>query len=149
MPILTQTGQKFSTSMIAAVSNRGLMRFKLYKGALNLAIFIDFMKRLVEDAKQKVFLIVDNLRVHHAKAVQDWLARHKDEIEIFYLPAYAPEHNPDEYLNNDLKQTINNEPRAKTRHELVTATASILKSIQKRPDRVKSFFNAKYVRYAA
>jgi len=69
--------------MIAAVSNRGLMRFKLYKGALNVAIFIDFMKRLLKDAKQKVFLIVDNLRVHHAKAVQDWLARHKVEIEIF------------------------------------------------------------------
>ena len=74
-PILTQTGQKFSTSMIAAVSNRGLMRFKLYKGALNVAIFVDFMKRLLKDAKQKVFLIVDNLRVHHAKAVQDWLDR--------------------------------------------------------------------------
>ena len=69
--------------MIAAVSNRGLMRFKLYKGALNVAIFIDFMKRLIKDAKQKVFLIVDNLRVHHAKAVQHWLARHKVEIEIF------------------------------------------------------------------
>ena len=62
-PILTQTGQKFSTSMIAAVSNRGLMRFKLYKGALNVAIFIDFMKRLIKDAKQKVFLIVDSLGV--------------------------------------------------------------------------------------
>ena len=148
-PILTQTGQKFSTSMIAAVSNRGLMRFKLYKGALNVAIFIDFMKRLLKDAKQKVFLIVDNLRVHHAKAVQDWLARHKVEIEIFYLPAYAPEHNPDEYLNNDLKQTIKNKPRAKTRNDLVVATSSILKSIQKRPDRVKSYFHAKHVRYAA
>ena len=148
-PILTQTGQKFSTSMIAAVSNRGLMRFKLYKGALNVAIFIDFMKRLIKDAKQKVFLIVDNLRVHHAKAVQDWLARHKVEIEIFYLPAYAPEHNPDEYLNNDLKQTIKNKPRAKTRDDLVAATSSILKSIQKRPDRVKSYFHAKHVRYAA
>ena len=148
-PILTQTGQKFSTSMIAAVSNRGLMRFKLYKGALNVAIFIDFMKRLIKDAKQKVFLIVDNLRVHHAKAVQDWLARHKVEIEIFYLPAYAPEHNPDEYLNNDLKQTIKNKPRAKTRDDLVAATSSILKSIQRRPDRVKSYFHAKHVRYAA
>ncbi len=148
-PVLVQTGQKFSASMIAAVNNRGLMRFKLYKGALNVAIFIDFMKRLVKDAKQKVFLIVDNLRVHHAKAVQDWLARHKDEIEIFYLPAYAPEHNPDEYLNNDLKQTIKNKPRAKTRDDLVAATSSILKSIQRRPDRVKSYFRAKHVRYAA
>jgi hypothetical protein len=105
--------------MIAAVNNRGLMRFKLYKGALNVAIFTDFLKRLIKDAKQKVFLIVDNLRVHHAKAVHDWLARYKDEIEIFYLPAYAPEHNPDEYLNNDLKQTIKNKPRAKTRDDLV------------------------------
>lgn len=148
-PILTQTGQKFSTSMIAAVSNRGLMRFKLYKGALNVTIFIDFLKRLVKDAKQKVFLVVDNLRVHHAKAVWDWLGRHKDEIEIFYLPAYAPEHNPDEYLNNDLKQTIKNKPRAKTRDDLVATTASILKSIQKRPNRVKSYFHAKHVRYAA
>ena len=77
------------------------------------------------------------------------LARHKDEIEIFYLPAYAPEHNPDEYLNNDLKQTIKNKPGAKTCDELVAATASILKSIQKRPDRVKPYFNARHVPYAA
>ena len=129
--------------MIAAVSNRGLMRFKLYKGALNVAIFIDFSKRLIKDAKQKVFLIVDNLRVHHAKADQDWLARHKDEIEIFYLPAYAPEHNPDEYLNNDLKQTIKNKPRAKTCDELVAATASILKSIRETPRQGQVIFQRK------
>jgi hypothetical protein len=73
----------------------------------------------------------------------------KVEIEIFYLPAYAPEHNPDEYLNNDLKQTIKNKPRAKSRDDLVAATSSILKSIQRRPDRVKSYFHAKHVRYAA
>lgn len=107
-PVLTQAGQKFSMSMIAAVSNPGLMRFRLYEGALNVAIFIDFLKRLVKDANQKVFLIVDNLRVHHAKAMMEWLAQHKDEIEIFYLPAYAPEHNSDAYLNNDLKQIIKN-----------------------------------------
>ncbi len=72
------------------------MRFKLYNGALNVAIFIDFMKRLVRDAKQKVFLIVGDPRVHLASfdkssgAVQEWLAQHRDEIEIFYLPADAP-----------------------------------------------------------
>ena len=120
-----------------------------YKGALNVAIFIDFMKRLLKDAKQKVFLIVDNLRVHHAKAVQDWLARHKVEIEICYLPAYAPGHNPDEYLNNDLKQTIKNKPRAKTRDDLVAATSSILKSIQRRPAGSSHTFTPNYVRYAA
>ncbi len=49
-------------SKIAAMSNRGRMRFKIYKGALNVEIFIAFMRRLIKDAKQKVFLIVDNLR---------------------------------------------------------------------------------------
>jgi len=125
------------------------MRFKLFKGALNVTIFIEFIKRLVKHAKQKVFLIVDNLRVHHAKAVQDWLSQHKGEIELFYLPAYAAEHNPDECLNNDLKQTIKNKPRAKTRDDLIAPTTSTLKSIQKRPDRIKSYFHAKPVRYAA
>jgi|HubBroStandDraft_6_1064221.scaffolds.fasta_scaffold221684_2 transposase len=120
-PVLTRTRQKSSMSMIAAVSNRGLMRFKLYEGALNGAIFIDFMTRLVRDAKQKVFLIVGDPRVHLASidkssgAVQEWLAHHRDEIEIFCPPACAPEHNPDEYLDNDLKQAINNTPPARTR----------------------------------
>jgi hypothetical protein len=81
--------------------------------------------------------------------VKQWLAQHEDEIEIFYLPAYAPEHNPDEYLNNDLKQTLKNRPRPESRDDLAAMTASILKSIQKRPDRVRSYFNAKHVRYAA
>ena len=141
--------------MIAAVSNRGLMRFKLYEGAMNGAIFIDFMTRLVRDAKQKVFRIVGDPRVHLASfdkssgAVQEWLAHHKGEIEIFTRPADAPEHIPDEYLNNDLKQTINNKPPARTCDDPVATTSSIHRSIQKRRRRVKSYFHAKHVRYAA
>jgi len=89
-------------SMVAAVSNRGLMRFKLYEGALNGAIFIDFMTRLVRDARQKIFLIVGDTRIHLASfdknsgAVQEWLAHHRDEIEIFTLPADAVEQTSDE-----------------------------------------------------
>jgi DDE superfamily endonuclease len=105
-PVLTQTWQEFSVSLIAAVSNRGLMRFKPYKGTRNGAI-IDFMTRLVRDAKNVPLASFDK----SSGAVQEWLAHHKDEIEIFYLPAYAAEHTPDEYLNNDLEQTIKNTPR--------------------------------------
>ena len=66
-------------------------------------MFIKFLKRLIKDANQKIFLIIDNLRVHHAYVVKDWLENHKDEIELFFLPSYSPELNPDEYLNCDLK----------------------------------------------
>jgi transposase len=148
-PIVAQTAQKFSASMIAAVNNRGLMRFMIYDGALNARRFIEFMARLIKDASRKVFFIVDNLRVHKAKQVRAWLAAHKHMIEVFYLPPYAPECNPDEYLNNDLKQQMKNKPRPRDKNQLVAAAASTLRSIQKRPERVKSYFRAKHVRYAA
>jgi len=66
----------------------------------------EFMMRIMHDTSKKVFLILDNLRVHHSKKVTAWLEKHKDEIEVFYLPSYAPEYNPDELLNSDLKRGI-------------------------------------------
>jgi transposase len=148
-PVVRLTAKKISTSMISAVNNKGLMRFMCYKGALNASLFIMFLRRLIKAAEKKVFLIVDNLRVHHAMKVNEWVAAHKDEIALFYLPAYAPEHNPDEYLNNDLKQQLRNMPRPNSQDELVQSTASVLRSIQRRPDRVSSYFHHKDVRYAA
>ena len=95
-PVVVWDARRFGESMISAVSNRGLMRFMLYDGALNIERFLTFLRRLIKDAGQKVFLIVDNLKVHHAKKVKAWIAAHRHEIELFYLPAYAPDHNPDE-----------------------------------------------------
>lgn len=56
------------------------------------------MQRLIKDAKRKVFLVLDNLRVHHSKAVQVWLEAHEEQIEVFFLPSYSPELNPDEFM---------------------------------------------------
>lgn len=148
-PILTQTAKKFGTSMISAVTNRGHCRFMLYEGALNVALFLAFLKRLIRDNPHKVFLVVDNLKVHHALKVTAWAEKNKSRIELFYLPPYAPEHNPDEYLNNDLKQQIKNKPKPESRPVLVKATASVMRSIQKQPHRVQSYFHARQVRYAA
>ena len=75
----------------------------LYKDNMNSDKLIDSMRRLVHDSTKKVFLILDNLRVRRSKKVQTWLEKHRDEIEIFYLPPYAPEYNPDELMNSDLK----------------------------------------------
>ena len=83
---------------ISAVTSRGTLRFMLYEGALNAGLFLAFLQRLVRGIQGKVFLIVDNLQVHKAGKVQAWVAERRDKIELFFLPAYAPEHNPDEYL---------------------------------------------------
>jgi transposase len=70
------------------------------------------MKRLIKDAGRKVYLILDNLKVHHSVAVTGWLEKHKEKIEVFYLPSYSPELNPDEYLNNSLKGRVHSGERA-------------------------------------
>ena len=148
-PVVHRTAKKLSTSMISAVNNRGLMRFMCFKGALNAGLFITFLSRLIKGAPGKIFLIVDNLRVHKAVKVSKWVAGHSDEIELFFLPPYAPEHNPDEYLNNDLKQQLKNLPRPDSREELVQATSSVLRSLQRRPHRIRAYFHHEEVRYAA
>ena len=81
--------------MISAVTNQGKVRFRFFDGNMNGDILIDFMMRLVNSANRKVFLILDNLRVHHCQPVKDWLENHHQMIEVFYLPAYSPELNPD------------------------------------------------------
>ena len=89
--------------MISAISNQGKVRFMMYRETMTTQLLIKFMARLVKDSDRKVFLILDNLKVHHSKAVKKWLEERTVDIEVFYLPSYSPQLNPDEYLNGDLK----------------------------------------------
>ena len=148
-PVVRRTARKCSTSMISAVNNRGLMRFMCYQGALNAMLFISFLRRLAVGGPGKLFLIVDNLRVHHSVKVSRWVQAHQDRIELHFLPAYAPQHNPDEYLNNDVKQQLKNRLKPDSREALVETASSVMRSLQRRPARIRSYFQAKDVRYAA
>ncbi len=147
-PVIKVEAQKFKANLLSAISNRGKLRFVIYD-KLTPDKLIDFMRRLVRDTKRKVFLILDNLRIHHSKRVSEWLLKHKDEIEVFFLPPYAPEYNPDEYLNSDLKQGVGNRPMPRCEKDIVKNIRSHLKSLQLRPDKISSFFHAPSVRYAA
>ena len=148
-PVIVRTTRRITQSMIAAVNNRGLMRFMLYDGALNVDRFLTFLRRLIKDARQKVFLIVDNLKVHHARKVKAWVESHRHEIELFYLPAYAPDHNPEEYLNGELKRELRQRPQPDGKDELVRNLRSVLRTIQRSPERVRAYFTPVPVRYAA
>lgn len=148
-PVVRVNNKRHGLSVISSVTNKGVMRWKIFDGALNTDILIDFLKRLVKDAGRKVYLILDNLKVHHSKPVKAWLAEHVDEIEVFYLPSYSPELNPNEMANADLKQAVTKRAPARTKLQLVTATAGHLRSVQRQPERVKSYFEHEPVRYAA
>jgi transposase len=148
-PVVARTAKRITRGMISAVSNRGLMRFMLYEGALNANGFIAFLRRLIKEAGQKVILIVDNLKVHKAPKVQAWVKSHAHEIELFYLPSYAPDPNPTEYLNNELKQKLRQQPQPGSKEELIRSARSVLRAIQRSPRRVRAYFKPEPVRYAA
>ena len=148
-PELIVPGSRFSVNMIATVTNQGQVRWMIYTGRMNAALFIVFLTRLIAGATKKVFLIVDHLSVHEAAAVERWLADKSDRIEVFYLPKYAPERNPEEYLNCDVKANINTDGLPKDREELQGKLRRFMQRLAKLPARVASYFEHKYIEYAA
>lgn len=142
-------GTRHRLSMISTVSNQGKARWMIVEKNFDAAKLIEFMDALVRDAGCKVFLILDNLRVHHSKVVKAWLDEHKAQIEVFYLPSYSPELNPDERLNADLKQAIATKVPVKTKPKLHAAATAHMELLSANTERVKSFFQDPRVKYAA
>jgi transposase len=148
-PVLPRPARRVLQSMISSLTNRGTLRFMVYDGALSAATFLVFLRRLVSGADRKLFVIADNLRVHRARRVTAWVKANAERIELFYLPPYAPEHNPDEFLNNDVKQALARRQVPRDKTSLKAGLVSYMRGLQRRPAKVRAFFQAASVRYAA
>ena len=151
-PVLEHATRRASPviTMISALSNQGLVRFGFHDGAINAERFIGFMTDLVRDTTPaKVFLIVDRLPAHRAVKVHDWLQDNKARIELFYLPAYSPQMNPDEWLNRDLKTELRTRPAARDRHTLKTIAQRFMHTLASMPQRVMNYFQNQHIAYAS
>ena len=147
--IYTVGGNREKLSMISTVTNQGKIRWMIIEDAFNGDKLIEFMEALIKDSERKVFLILDNLRVHHCKPVKEWLGRNSQQIEVFYLPSYSPELNPDERLNADLKHTIGSQVPVRTKAKLKAATDQHMQHLNRSPERVMTYFQDPLVKYAA
>jgi transposase len=145
----TVGGTRQKLSMIATVTNQGKTRWMIIDEAFNADKLIEFLEALIKDAGRKVFLILDNLRVHHSKPVKAWAAERHDKIELFYLPSYSPELNPEERLNADLKHAIGTKVPVRTKAKLKLAATEHMAKLEQSPERVKRFFQDPRVKYAA
>lgn len=141
--------QRRRVNYIASISNSGLVRFMLYVQNFDGPLYLRFLARLVRGRKRKLFIIVDRHSVHTRKLVKEWLEAHHKEIELFYLPAYSPELNPAEYLNNDVKQQVHSQPPTMSVAQLKQRTAAVLMRLQKLPARVSRYFCHPTIAYAA
>lgn len=136
-------------NLVATITNEGEVHFLAYKESMTGALFVTFLETLLSETTRKVFLILDRLPAHETKGVADWVAAHGDRIELFWLPKYAPELNAEEYLNNDLKGTINAKGLPENREQLRSRMVWFMSKLQQLPERVKSYFQHPCVQYAA
>jgi transposase len=136
-------------NQISTLTNSGEVRFMTYTQTMNAALFLVFLGRLLRSTTGKVFLIVDRLRAHMTPAVQVWVAAHQERLEVFYLPRYAPELNPDEYLNNDLKGKVHAKGLPHDKREERSRIQEFMRRLLHLPEHVMSYFQHPSVQYAA
>ncbi len=148
-PEIPGTGQRFRCNMISAITNRGKLAFMVFERKFRAGVFVAFLRRLLRHARRRVCLIVDEHPVHRAAAVRRWVQRQGPRLRLFFLPGYSPDLNPGEYLNQDVKTNAVGRQRPRDKGELMGNVRRYLRSTQRRPAKVQSYFHHPSVRYAA
>ena len=148
-PVMEHTAKRFKINMISSITNRGKLRFMVYEQNMDANLFITFLERLIASSDKKIYLILDNLRIHHAKLVKAWVEEHQKDIALFYLPAYSPDLNPDEYLNNDFKRNVNAKHIPINKKELAKNTEDFMTKLSQDSQRISNYFKHEKIAYAA
>jgi transposase len=148
-PVVKRTKRKEHVGMISVITNQGKVMWKLYEGSINSERFLEFAKQLIKYQRRKVFLIVDNARPHTSKILKKWLAENKQRIELYYLPSYSPDLNPDEHLNADVKYSVGSKHPKRTKEELRKAAEEHMCLLDRSPERIIRYFLDPAINYAA
>jgi transposase len=149
-PIVASTGARYRMSLISAVTSRGHMRFMIKeKGGVNADVFIEFLKRLMVGAQTKIFLIVDRGPAHIAKKTKAFVASLGGTLQLFYLPPYSPDRNPDELVWKHLKADTVGRTSITSLADFKDKVKSSMISLQRNPQKIRSFFQKPSLKYAA
>jgi transposase len=148
-PVVESSGARFGFSLISAITSKGQMKFMIKEGSVNSDVFIEFLKRLMKGARKKIFLIVDGGSSHVSKKTKAFVAQLAGKLELFYLPPYSPELNPDELVWNHLKNHTVGRSTVADKNEFKKQVSGSMRSLQKNPQKIKSFFGKDTLKYAA
>ena len=148
-PVIKRTGQRFSLNMISAISNRGYLQFMIIDGRFNSEVFETFLKQMIKFSRQKIYFVTDGHPAHKTKKLNEWLAQNKEHIEVFFLPPYSPELNPQEYVNQDVKTNIIGKKRPINKAEMKSNVENFMAKRKNDKKQVQKYFHEKHVRYAA
>lgn len=148
-PQVLATAKYENLSMVSAITNKGKISWMIVDGTINSDRFLEFLERLIKDAARKVYLILDNLRVHHSVKVQEWLESHDEQIHLFFLPPYSPDLNPDEHVNSDLKYGIGSKSPVRTKNSLEENAQVHMEMLKANPQRIEKYFEDPAIAYAS
>ncbi len=149
-PIVSTTGARYAMSLISAITAKGRMRFMVKAtGGVNANVFIEFLKRLLVGETRKIFLIVDRGPAHRAKQTKAFVESLAGKLRLFFLTPYSPDRNPDELVWKHLKADTVGRMVVTDSTDFKTKVVSSLRSLQRKPEKICSFFQKPSLRYAA
>ena len=146
-PVVRNLGKHESIGMASAISMRGAMFWMTFDGAMNSTLFTEFLTLLIHDIDGKIFLIVDRAPYHTSKETSEWVKEHKDRIELFFLPSYSPDLNPDEWVWKNVKNDrIAREVPQRPCH-LFEIARQALRRLHATPAKIRAFFADPHLAY--
>lgn len=148
-PVIKKTGQRFSLNMISAISNKGHLQFMILEGRFNGEVFGTYLKQLIKYSRQKIFFVTDGHPAHKTIKIKEWLEENKDRIEVFFLPPYSPELNPQEYVNQDVKTNVIGKKRPINKAQMKNNVNEFMTKRKNNKKQVQKYFHEKHVKYAA
>jgi transposase len=148
-PVIRASGKRFGCNMISTITNRGRLHFMVFTQEFRGPVFVKFFDRLLRQVRRKIFLILDGHPVHRSTLAKAWLKKNETRVRLFFLPPYSPELNPDELLNQDVKSNAVGRRPPTDADNLMGNVRGFLRSTQRRPDHVRSYFRGRHVAYAA
>jgi transposase len=147
-PVIEVTGARFSTNMVAAISTRGHLRFMVNQGTVTADVMCDFLKRLMHNSQNPVFVIWDGHPTHKSKKVRECIESYDGKLEVYFLPSYSPELNPTEQVWRSVKNHGVGRKSVFGPDQLKSAVTACLRRLQKIPDIVLAFFRHPDCNYA-
>ena len=122
---------RHAVKMVSAIGQRGELSFQVDEGSMNAERFIEFLDSLLHDFDTPIFLVVDGPSVHKATIVKQYVTSTEGKLELFFLPPYSPELNPDEGVNKNVKHDRVARAVPMTRDKLKAVAIGALEQLKK------------------